>query len=429
MPRIRAIHITSPGGDLADRVLKIAGSRQGKRIHDDDATVFCDRPGSAKAGDTDSSLNVPEKSRLITIRASALKIRNIDFIWPGRLARGKHTCIAGEGGLGKSQLLIFMLATVTRGGIWPCGEGCSPSGKVMILSAEDGAEDVLAPRLLAAGADMDRVEIVKRIAAGKREGERRFSLLSDLEEMEKKIFEVGDVAMVGIDPVSSYMGKADSHNNTALRGVLDPITEMAERTNVAFVSITHFNKGQADKGIKAVHRVMGGAAFTTAPRAAFGVIEDPDDESRRLLLHLKTNIGPKPQGLAYRFGQSKVGVDDRDGEDILATHVVWDSEPVSTTADQALGGGGNRDPTVKEDRIEFLKTVLADGPMPVSEVAKEARSAAYLKEGELISQSKPFRDARKVLGIKPYQPKGVKSGGWLWALPGRQMPSSPSDAL
>jgi hypothetical protein len=34
---------------------------------------------------------------------SSLKIRNIDFVWLGRLARGKHTCIAGEGGLGKSR--------------------------------------------------------------------------------------------------------------------------------------------------------------------------------------------------------------------------------------------------------------------------------------------------------------------------------------
>jgi hypothetical protein len=53
------------------------------------------------------------------------------------------------------------------------------------------------------------------------------------------------------------MGKVDSHNNTALRGVLDPISEMAERTNVAFASVTHFTKGTADKGIKAMHRVMG----------------------------------------------------------------------------------------------------------------------------------------------------------------------------
>jgi hypothetical protein len=35
----------------------------------------------------------------------------------------------------------------------------------------------------------------------------------------------------------------------------------------------------------------------------------------------------------------------------------------------------------------------------------------------LIGQSKPFRSARKELGIVSYQPKRQKAGGWFWALP------------
>jgi putative DNA primase/helicase len=134
---------------------------------------------------------------------------------------------------------------------------------------------------MAAGADRPRVHVVKAIKSEDGKGERRFSLQEDLDELEKRIAEIGDVGLVWIDPVTSYMGKVDSHNNTALRGILDPISEMAERTNVAFASVTHFTKGSADKGIKAMHRVMGGAAFTTAPRAAFAIIEDPDDSNRR----------------------------------------------------------------------------------------------------------------------------------------------------
>ena len=232
------------------------------------------------------------KSRLVTINAGSVKPKNIDFIWPGRLAKGKHTCFAGEGGLGKSQLLVAITAALTTGGAWPCGEGQAPVANVIILSAEDGVDDVLVPRLIAAGADRTRVHIVKAIKSQDGRGECRFNLQEHLEELEKKIAEIGDVGLVWIDPVTSYMGKVDSHNNTALRGVLDPISEMAERTNVAFASVTHFTKGSTDKGIKAMHRVMGGAAFTTAPRAAFAIIEDPDDSNRRLLLHLKNNLAP-----------------------------------------------------------------------------------------------------------------------------------------
>jgi len=66
------------------------------------------------------------------------------------LAIGKHTCIAGEPGTGKSQLAVAIIAAITTGGEWPCGEGRAPLGNVIILSAEDGAADTIVPRLIAA---------------------------------------------------------------------------------------------------------------------------------------------------------------------------------------------------------------------------------------------------------------------------------------
>jgi hypothetical protein len=42
------------------------------------------------------SLAAP-KSRLVTINASSVKPKNIDFIWPGRLSQGQAHCFAGEG--------------------------------------------------------------------------------------------------------------------------------------------------------------------------------------------------------------------------------------------------------------------------------------------------------------------------------------------
>jgi len=153
---------------------------------------------------------------------------------------------------------------------------------------------------------------------------------------------------------------------------------------------------------------------------AFVVADDPDNKDRRLLLHAKNNLAPPPQGLAYRLLQTLVG----EQEDIVASYAAWDSDPVSTTADQALGGGNNSDPTATDDAIEFLQTILANGPVAVSDVETEAREAGYLKPDQPISQSKPFRSARHALEIKPYQPKGTKAGGWLWALP-----RGASDAL
>ena len=215
--------------------------------------------------------NASPGRELISVRASDIRAEPIEWVWPGRVARGKHTAIAGDPGTGKSQLLIAMEATITTGGPWPCFEGTAPRGSVIILSAEDGTADTLVPRLMAAGADLTRVHIVSAVRTGK--GRENFNLQADLDLLEAKIREVGDCAMVGIDPISSYLGrKTDSHKNSEVRQVLEPVGLLAERLRVAVVSVTHFSKGGSSASTKAVHRFIGSIAFIGAPRAAFVAI-------------------------------------------------------------------------------------------------------------------------------------------------------------
>src|SRR5207249_4910904 len=78
------------------------------------------------------------RRKLIVRRANEITPQPVTWLWPGRLAIGKQTCIAGDPGNGKSQLAIYAAAAVTTGGEWPCGEGRAPLGSVIILSAEDG---------------------------------------------------------------------------------------------------------------------------------------------------------------------------------------------------------------------------------------------------------------------------------------------------
>jgi putative DNA primase/helicase len=360
---------------------------------------------------------------LITCRASEVTPEKIEWIWPGRIARGKHTTIAGDPGTGKSQVMISIIAAVTTGGKLPCGEGDAPLGSVIILAAEDGVADTIVPRLLAAGADLKRVHIVTSVRV--ENGTRTFNLQADLDMLEQKIAAVGDVRLVCIDPISSYLGKVDSHKNAELRAVLEPVGRTAEHARVGILSVTHFSKGGAGAPTKALYRFIGSIAFTAAPRAAFVVVEDPDDKNRRLFLHGKNNLAKPAQGLAFRLAQVLVGEE----RDIVASYVIWENQPVATTADEALGVGGKGQLTATDDATEFLRIILADGPVAVPNLEEEARAAGYLRPEQSISQSKPFRCARDALGIKPYQAKGVKARGWFWALPQHQMPPNGSDAL
>ena len=81
--------------------------------------------------------------------------------------------------------------------------------------------------------------------------ERTFSLKTDIAALEKMIDGIGDVVLVVIDTVNSYLGKTDSHKNAEVRQVLDPLSKMAERKGVAVVSITHFSKGGSNSTNKA----------------------------------------------------------------------------------------------------------------------------------------------------------------------------------
>jgi putative DNA primase/helicase len=117
--------------------------------------------------------------------------------------------LAGEPGLGKSQLAAFLAAIVTTSGDWPNGEGSADLGSVIVLSAEDDAADTIIPRLTAAGADLSRVHIVSAVATDDHKGRRLFNLQTDLSSLEEAIAHLGDVRLVIIDPVSSYLGKVD----------------------------------------------------------------------------------------------------------------------------------------------------------------------------------------------------------------------------
>jgi hypothetical protein len=242
---------------------------------------------------------------LSILNADEIVARNIEFIWKDRLARGKHTAMAGLGGKGKSQIFYDICARITTGAKWPDKSGKAPKGTVIILSAEDGPADVMVPRLIAAGADLKLVKIVKATRDDK--GEHKFSLQTDLDKLRalceqiKRSPNTPPVMLIGFDPISSYMGgDLDTHRNSAVRSVLDPVTQLAEDVQCAVLSISHFNKGSNSQ---AINRVMESAAFVNAPRASFGVFDDPDEigaedgkPPSRLFLPLKTNIGKLAQG-------------------------------------------------------------------------------------------------------------------------------------
>jgi len=330
-----------------------------------------------------------------------IKPTSIEWLWPNWVAIGKVSVLAGEGGRGKSTILCDLAARATTGNKWPDAAAASPSGGVIILAAEDDVGDTLAPRLLAAGADMARIFVIRSVREENHK-RRGFSLQADLERLEAEIRKRDDIRLIIIDPVSSYLGKVDSHKNSDVRAVLEPLGEMAARMRVAIICNNHFSKG----GGSANNRVIGSVAFVNQARAAFIVTPDEEDNTRMLLIPSKMNIAPIRHGLAYRIEGCLIDVE---GSEIATSRIMYERTSITISADQALaaldGNGENR--SEKSEAIDFLVDALRGGPVSARDMKKEAADAGI--------SPKSLRSAREALGIKPE--KTGFEGGWVWRLP------------
>ncbi len=381
--------------EKADLVDALAAAAKEAGIGGDDAITAAIAEGLAHPHEPLD----PVPPGLISRRASQIVPQAIEWLWPGRIALGKQVIVAGEPGLGKSQLALWIAATVTRGGAFPHNEGRAPRGSVVILSAEDDAADTIRPRLDAAGAEVARVQIVSAV---KREGGRRgFDLQGDLSLLGQLIENMGDVRLVVVDPISSYLGRVDSHKNAELRAVLEPVGEMAARLRTSILSVTHLNKG--GQGGPANSRFIGSVAFVAGPRAAFIVTRDPDDDARRLFLPTKNNLAPEGRGLAFRIAMMETP------SGLLAPSIVWDSEGVTMTANEALAAASVTPRSPGRDGAEaFLRTVLKDGPKAVTDVQAEAERAGLAWA--------TVRRAKTSLSVEVAK-IGIQ-GEWFWSLPG-----------
>ncbi|MCB9845306.1 MAG: AAA family ATPase [Phycisphaeraceae bacterium] len=263
----------------------------------------------------------------IVVRLADVTPEPVSWLWPGRIALGKVTLIAGDPGLGKSFLTLDMAARISSGAGWPDGGERPAPGGVVLLSAEDSIADTIRPRLDAAGADPARIialESIRSLGENGRVCARSFDLSRDLPALDAAVESVGDCRLVVIDPVTAYLGGVDSHKNAEIRGLLAPLGELAMRHRVAVVAVTHLNKAG---GGPAIYRAMGSLAFAAAARAAWAVSKDRADPMRRLLLPIKNNLAPDAGGLAYRI-------------DGAGPAVAWEAGTVHVSADEALARDG-----------------------------------------------------------------------------------------
>jgi len=342
------------------------------------------------------------------IRMSDVVPVDVRWLWPGRIPLGRLTLLVGRPGDGKSFLTAYLAANVSRGRPWVDSSPC-PAGSVVLVSAEDDPADTIAPRLIAHGADRDRVHVLAGVTSRKDNGSETDSVftLADIEPLRQTLQQVDDCRLIVIDPIGSYLGgRADAHRDNEVRGVLAPICHLAAEYDAAVLAVAHTRKSAA---AYADDMAMGSRAFTGLARSVLHLMADPDDEHGRLLLPGKNNLNERAAGLAFDIGPGEI-----DGRACIR----WHDNEVTITADEAV----NREPagrgrqTERDEAASWLRLALSNGPREAKDLLEQA------KEGEGISR-RTLERAKKVAGVIAYQPK--IPGPWWWQLSPPEMNGPP----
>jgi hypothetical protein len=325
----------------------------------------------------------------------SVEAKPITWLWYNKIPCGMFTLVFGNPGLCKSWMVLDWTARISKGGLWPDGEQ-SPLGRVVLLTAEDPLESVVKPRLMSMEADpknIDAFYAVRRRDADGRQRQAFFSLQDDLLSLRQAIRP--DTKLIIIDPLSAYYGGKgfDSYRDADVRRVLAPLVELAEETGVAIVGITHLTKNTTGK---AIYRALGSVGLIAAARTAWLVSEDPDNpkSKRRLLIPTKQNILTNPTGLAFEINDGKV---------------VYETEPIHTTADEALEQGSTIEaPALKQAKQWLIEQLTPGKSMSATEIYRQADEQGISK--------RTLERAKKELHIVSYPLTVEGKMVWFWEI-------------
>ena len=349
----------------------------------------------------------------IVTRASDIVPRELDPVWPGVLWAGKPTLLAGDPGLGKSQITCDIAARVTTGEPWPCSVDRREPANVVMLSAEDDAEDTIVPRLMAAGADRDLVTFVDGIREFTEDGPRNNWL-----SLDKHLRQLGDVLLerrprlLIVDPLSAYLGRdTDSHNEGDVRSVLAGLAHLASENRCAVLCVRHLRKSES---ASAQGKIIGSIAFVAAARAAYIVVRDPEDEHVRLLLCAKNNLAPDTSGYSYCIKSN----------DDCVPYIEWSEERETRTADELIGASTDRHHAV-DAAEDWIRSVLAGGPVASQDIQRLAAQAGH--SWRTIMRARQSIDGMKV--ERDVVAGHGSQGRWQWRLTTMPRPTTPNLAM
>ena len=326
-------------------------------------------------------LKEPSKPETVKIiRMSDVELTPVDWLWKPYLPFGKLSVLQGNPGEGKTYFAMHLAAACTNGKLLPNMERMEPFN-VIYQTAEDGLGDTVKPRLIEAGADLDRVLVID---------DSDVQLTLSDERIEKAIIE-NNARLVIIDPIQAYLGAdVDMNRANEVRPIFMRLGQVAQRTGCAILLIGHLNKAA---GMQSLQRGLGSIDIAAAVRSVMFIGKLKHDPTTRILTHEKSSLAPPGVSLAFSLG-------DEGG-------FRWVGE-YDITADEMLSGIEPQRETKTQQARDLICTLLAGG----KQVLSEDIDKAALERG---IPGRTVRDAKRELGdaLKSKIVEGRKKVFWM----------------
>jgi len=329
----------------------------------------------------------PISAEIVTL--SQIEPQEVSWLWEPYIAQGTLSMLSGDPGAGKTYVSLAIAAAITVGQV-PGGRPSVPPANVLYLSVENSAAHVVRPRFDLLGGDPSRFRVLRGWITGEGEsahrGPIRLSNILPLIDALKKTH----ARLVIVDPIQSFLGaNVDAHRSNETRPVLDGLVTLAEEYNCSILLVRHLSKARTGR---AIHSGLGSIDLTGAVRTELLAGSAPGNSEQRALVQIKSNLGQLGPSLGYVIGPQGL---------------QWTGE-CSVTAEAILAPAFTAEEVgAVEEAEDFLREILAGGPVPVNEIHDAARA-----QGIALTT---LKRAKKQLRIGSDK-KGMKAG-WVWFIP------------
>ena len=319
-----------------------------------------------------AAVNTDAKQRKLALEGSAAQpglladvpMQSVAWLVPQLLPLGEVSLLGADGGTGKGIWQAQLIAYVTAGktsGFFPLPP--QQTGKVLLLAGEDDPGKVLKARLLAAGADMNRVLV---LTADDYFGKTGQPLTLKDQALADFAAKAGPLLLI-VDPLQSFLpAGVEMASRNQMRSILLPLKAIAAAQQCAVLLVMHSNKKQ---GVSDRKRLADSSDIWDMARSVL-MMGRSNSDGKIYLSHEKSSYSRPQQTVLLH-------IEDVELDGVRTAQAVFDGYTDKKDAD-FIKEPRVRQAQTKEDTRDAILNVLAESrlgsmasPQLKSEVMRE----------------------------------------------------------